>query len=101
MKKSNQNNLDFEMINLDETAGWNQLEIEEALAEKTYTEENMVFQGEITISEEELYSIGQTEPVGIAEEVGSLGSVEELMAYAQATTAVEYGGSKEIEEDYA
>jgi hypothetical protein len=35
MKKTNQNNSDFEMINLDETAGWNQLEIEEALAEST------------------------------------------------------------------
>ena len=83
MKKTNQNNSDFEMINLDETAGWNQLEIEEALAESTYTEESLVFQGEITLSEEDLYDIGQVEPVGIAEEVDSLGSVEEIMAYAQ------------------
>ena len=50
MKKSNQNNLDFEMINLDETAGWNQLEIEEALAEKTYTEENMMWWAEMDSS---------------------------------------------------
>ena len=95
MKKSNQNNPDFEMINLDETAGWNQLEIEEALARNTYTEESMVFQGEITISEEELYGIGQVESMGIAEEVDSLGSVEELMAYAQSATAVEYETSEE------
>ena len=58
MKKTNQNDLDFEMINLDETAGWNQLEIESALAESKNTEESFVFQGEITISEEELLSMG-------------------------------------------
>ena len=58
MKKTNQNDLDFEMINLDETAGWNQLEIESALADDKNTEESFVFQGEITISEEELLSMG-------------------------------------------
>jgi len=58
MKKTNQNDLDFEMINLDETAGWDQLEIESALAESKNTEESFVFQGEITISEEELLSMG-------------------------------------------
>ena len=31
MKKTQQNDLDFDMINLDETAGWNQLEVESAL----------------------------------------------------------------------
>lgn len=59
MKKTNQNDLELEMINLDETAGWNQLEIESALAEDK-AEENMVFQGEITISEEELLNLGMS-----------------------------------------
>ena len=53
------------------------MEIENALAESKNTEENLVFQGEITISEEELFGIGETEPAvigkaapaGIAEEV--------------------------------
>ena len=34
MKKTQQNDLDFDMINLDETAGWNQLEVESALEEQ-------------------------------------------------------------------
>ena len=34
MKKTQQNDLDFDMINLDETAGWNQLEVESALKEQ-------------------------------------------------------------------
>ena len=63
MKKTNQNDLDFEMINLDETAGWNQLEIESALADDKNTEESFVFQGEITISEEELLSMGMAADV--------------------------------------
>ena len=67
MKKKNQNDLELEMINLDETSGWNQLEIEAALAESNKTEESVVFQGEITIDEEELFAIGQEEPMGIAE----------------------------------
>ncbi len=63
MKKTNQNDLDFEMINLDETAGWNQLEIESALEESKSTEEDFVFQGEITISEEELLGMGMAADV--------------------------------------
>ena len=35
MKKTHQNDLDFDMINLDETAGWNQLEVENALKDQT------------------------------------------------------------------
>ena len=31
MAKKHQNDNDFDMINLDETAGWNQLEVEAAL----------------------------------------------------------------------
>ena len=34
MKKTQGSNLDFDMINLDETAGWNQLEVEAALSEQ-------------------------------------------------------------------
>ena len=33
MKKTNQTDLDFDVINLDETAGWNRLELESALEE--------------------------------------------------------------------
>ncbi len=51
MKKSTQNNLDFDMIDLDETAGWNQLEIEAALEGHTDVEDN-VFRGEITYEED-------------------------------------------------
>ena len=52
MKKSTQNIPDFEMINLDETAGWNQLEIESALAKDKNIDNSVVFQGEITYEEE-------------------------------------------------
>ncbi len=55
MKKTNQTDLDFELINLDETAGWDRLEVEAAVKEEV-KEENLVFQGEITISEEELFA---------------------------------------------
>lgn len=55
MKNTYQNDLDFDMINLDETAGWDKLEIESALYEKN-EEESLVFQGEVTISEEELFA---------------------------------------------
>lgn len=51
MKKSTQDNLDFDMIDLDETAGWNRLEIEAALTEQTDVEDN-VFRGEITYEED-------------------------------------------------
>ena len=51
MKKSTQNDFDFEMINLDETAGWSQLEVEAALNEQVATKDN-VFQGEITYEED-------------------------------------------------
>ena len=51
MKKSVQNDFDLEMINLDETAGWSQLEVEAALNEQTTAKDN-VFQGEITYEEE-------------------------------------------------
>ena len=54
MKKTNQTDLDFDMINLDETAGWDKLELESALEEAK--EETVVFQGEVTISEEELFA---------------------------------------------
>ena len=54
MKKTNQTDLDFDVINLDETAGWNRLELESALEETK--EESLVFQGEVTISEDELFA---------------------------------------------
>ena len=100
MKKTNQNDLDLEMINLDETAGWNQLEIENVLAESKHTEDSLVFQGEITISEEELLGIGEVKPLGIEEEVKALGSVEEIMAYANAAsaTSVEAAGTEAFDE---
>ena len=50
MKKSVQNDLDFEVIDLDDTAGWSQLEIETALKEQTVAEDN-IFRGEITYEE--------------------------------------------------
>ena len=58
MKKTNQTDLDFDMINLDETAGWNRLELESALqeAKEETKEESLVFQGEVTISEDELFA---------------------------------------------
>ena len=61
MKKTNQTDLDFDMINLDETAGWNRLELESALqeAKEETKEESLVFQGEVTISEEELFAEGE------------------------------------------
>ena len=57
MKKTNQNDLELEMINLDETAGWNQLEIESALSEEPVSDTDVVFQGEITY-EEDIYESG-------------------------------------------
>ena len=51
MKKSVHNDLDFEMINLDETAGWSQLEVESGLNYQAGAEDN-VFRGEITYEEE-------------------------------------------------
>ena len=51
MKKTTLDNLDFDMINLDETAGWNRLEVESALTKQTDAEDN-VFRGEITYEEE-------------------------------------------------
>lgn len=61
MKKTNQTDLDFDMINLDETAGWNRLELESALqeAKEETKEESLVFRGEVTISEEELFAEGE------------------------------------------
>ena len=72
MKKSTQNDFDFDMINLDETAGWNQLEVEAALDKQTEPVNN-VFQGEITY-EEEFYDE----------------STMELDTYAVAVAAEEY-----------
>jgi len=51
MKKSMQNDFDFEMIDLDDTAGWDQLQVETALREQVVVEDN-VFRGEITYEEE-------------------------------------------------
>ena len=70
MKKTNQTDLDFEMINLDETAGWDRLEVESALKEATENtkEESVVFQGEVTISEEELLADGLVDTYEAAEE---------------------------------
>ena len=51
MKKSVQNDFDLEMINLDETAGWSQLEVESALNEQTVATDN-VFRGEITYEDD-------------------------------------------------
>ena len=70
MKKTNQNDLDFEMINLDETAGWNQLEIESALAEQAGIDDDVVFQGEITY-EEEFYDENTMELDAYAVEVAA------------------------------
>ena len=43
MKKINQTDLDFDMINLDETAGWDRLEVETALEEEpAFMQEEMV-----------------------------------------------------------
>lgn len=50
MKKSTQNDLDFDMIDLDETAGWNRLEVESALEAQEAAEDN-VFRGEIIYEE--------------------------------------------------
>ena len=66
MKKSTQNDFDFEMINLDETAGWSQLEVESALNEQSAAKDN-VFQGEITYEEyyeedAEYYEEGEYDP---------------------------------------
>ena len=66
MKKSTQNDFDFEMINLDETAGWSQLEVESALNEQAAAKDN-VFQGEITYEEyyeedAEYYEEGEYDP---------------------------------------
>lgn len=67
MKKTNQTDLDFDMINLDETAGWNKLELESALEQTK--EENVVFQGEITISEEKFLVQGAADTYASVEEV--------------------------------
>ena len=96
MKKVNQNNLDFEMINLDETAGWNQLEIESALAEQAGIDD-VVFQGEITYEEEACETeeyLDDTMEIGVyAEAVAAEESYEEYYEENEE-------GGYEAEEDY-
>lgn len=57
MKKTNQTDLDFDVINLDETAGWDKLEIESVLEEKEeveyFDEEDGLEADETVYSEEE------------------------------------------------
>ena len=57
MKKTNQTDLDFDVINLDETAGWDKLEIESVLEEKEeveyFDEEDGLEEDETVYSEEE------------------------------------------------
>ena len=81
MKKSVQNDFDFEMINLDETAGWNRLEVEAELNKQSAAKDN-VFQGEITY-EEEFYDE----------------NTMELDTYAAAIAAQESYESEEYYED--
>lgn len=54
MKKINQTDLDFDVINLDETAGWDRLEVETALEEEpVFVDEELVFEEEPEYGEEE------------------------------------------------
>lgn len=80
MKKTNQTDLDFDMINLDETAGWNKLELESALEEK---EESLVFQGEVTISEEELFAMETMDTYTEKEEIEYLDDEDESLVCAE------------------
>ena len=101
MKKSTQNDFDFEMINLDETAGWSQLEVEAALNEQTTAKDN-VFQGEITY-EEEFYDENTMELDAYAVEVAAQESYEEYeegVEYYEEDTEYYEEGEYESEEYY-
>ena len=101
MKKSTQNDFDFEMINLDETAGWSQLEVEAALNEQVDTKDN-VFQGEITY-EEEFYDENTMELDAYAVEVAAQESYEEYeegAEYYEEDTEYYEEGEYESEEYY-
>ena len=95
MKKSAQNDFDLEMINLDETAGWNQLEVEAALNEQTVAKDN-VFQGEITY-EEEFYDDDTMELDIYAAELDAQDSYEE---YEEGVEYYEGEPEEYYEDDY-
>lgn len=88
MKKTNQTDLDFDMINLDETAGWNKLELESALEETK--DENVVFQGEIIISEEELFAGEMVDTYESAEEIEYLDDEDEPVYGEEYEETAEY-----------
>jgi len=99
MKKSVQNDFDLEMINLDETAGWNQLEVEAALNEQTVAKDN-VFQGEITY-EEEFYDDDTMELDIYAAELDAQDSYEEYEEGVEYYEDAEYDEADEYEaEEY-
>ncbi len=91
MKKTNQTDLDFDMINLDETAGWNKLELESALEETK--KETVVFQGEVTISEEELFAEEMVDTYSVEE-------IEYLDDEDECVNAEEYEDSDEETAEY-
>ncbi len=97
MKKSTQNDFDFEMINLDETAGWSQLEVESALNEQTTAKDN-VFQGEITY-EEEFYDSNTMELDTYAAELNAQDSYEEYEEGVEYYEEDEYGDAEYYEAD--
>ena len=89
MAKKHQNDQDFDMINLDETAGWNQLEVETALkAEEPQIE---------YFDEEEEYEDPVADTYTQAQEVDYLDEEDEETVYAE-----EYEGAAVVfsEEEY-
>ena len=97
MKKSTQNDLDFEMINLDETAGWSQLEVESALNEQSVADDN-VFRGEITY-EEEFYDGNTMELDAYAAELDVQDSYEEYEESVEYYEADEYESEEYYEDE--
>ena len=78
MKKSTTNEFEFDMIDLDETAGWDRLEVESALNQQAEVKDN-VFQGEITYVEE-FYDENTMEMDVYAVEVAAQETYEEYEA---------------------
>lgn len=71
MKKINQTDLDFDVINLDETAGWDRLEVETALEEEpVFMDEELVFEEEAEYEEDPEYA--EEEPAFMQEEMVEL-----------------------------
>lgn len=81
MKKTHQNDLDFDMINLDETAGWNQLEVEAAL--NTEEPEIEYFDEEEEYEDPVADTYAKAEETAYAEAVEYLDEEDEEAVYAK------------------